>query len=282
MKIDGKKIADAILQELKKDTDDLINNKDIIPNLVIILIGNDPASVSYVKAKKTKGEKLGCLVKIETLPNSITQKELFSVIARYNNDNSVHGIIVQRPVPTQINKEELDRAIIPEKDIDGFNPQSPFEFPIAIAVLEILHFLRNQSYNVDFNSWLNSKKITVIGKGETGGGPVIKLLKKLNVNPTVIDSKTQDPEAVVGDSDIIISAVGKPNIFNASAIKEGSIVINLGMHKENGKFYGDFNEKEVEQKASFYTPTPGGVGPITVACLLKNLISGVKNNLIYS
>ncbi len=275
MKIDGRAIAQKLFESLKKDITRL-KKKGIEPHLVIILVGDDPASISYVNQKKLKGEGIGCKVTVLNYEAGINlpagkagNQELFTKIQELNKDLTVHGIIVQRPVPQQINSNELDLAIDPKKDVDGFHPDSKFEPPIAEAVLEILKSLDIK---------LADKNITVIGKGQTGGGPIIQTLKRMGIKPTVIDSKTLNSKFIIQNSDIIISAVGKPNIISSEDLKQEAILISLGMHKEeDGKLHGDYDEKEIEQKAGFYTPTPGGVGPVNVACLLKNLIEAAKN-----
>ncbi len=269
MKIDGREIAKHIFEDLEKKIEDL-KKKNITPHLVIVLIGEDPASISYVNSKKEKGEKIGCKVTILNLKSDIAAQELFKLIEEYNNISTVHGIIVQRPVPSQIPEYELDLAIVPKKDVDGFNPNSPFDPPIAEAVLEILKSIKVEP---------KGKKICVIGKGKTGGGPIIQVLKKNGVEPQVVDSKTPNSSDLTLGSDIIITAVGKSHVLKSENIKKGAILVSLGMHKEeDGKLHGDYDESEIEEKAKFYTPTPGGVGPVNVACLLKNLITASKNS----
>lgn len=263
MKIDGRKIAGDILHNLATSTEQL-KLKGIIPHLVIIQIGNDPASDSYINQKEVRASEIGAKVTTQNYEAGIANQELFDKIETLNNDSTVHGIIVQRPVPTQIDNDRLNIAIDSKKDVDGFHPSSPFEAPIALAVMEIL-----DREGVK----LEGKTVTVVGKGLAGGAPIIKTLKKRGVRPQVIDSQTTNSDDLLKNSDIVISAVGKANIITRENIKEGSILISLGMHKEeDGKFHGDYEESEVEQKAHLYTPTPGGVGPVNVACLLQNLV----------
>jgi methylenetetrahydrofolate dehydrogenase (NADP+)/methenyltetrahydrofolate cyclohydrolase len=208
-------------------------------------------------------------------------------------------------------------AVDPKKDVDGFHPNSKFQPPIALAVLRILkeiywkksearnpksetnsnnqnpkfknRFLSFEHSNFDivssfdirisnFIAWLSSKKIIVIGKGETGGRPIIQLFKQMGIEPTVIDSKTSDPEQFTKKADIIISAVGKPGVIKPEMIKKNSILISIGLSNgKDGKLHGDYDEEEIKNIASFYTPTPGGVGPLNVAMLLENLIQAAEN-----
>lgn len=262
MKIDGKKIAQKILEDLKIK----IQALNIKPHLAIILVGNDPASIAYIEQKDLKAEKIGAKTTIFNLESIIQNSELLTLINKLNNDNSIHGIIVQRPLPKQIDLRTISFAIDPKKDVDGFHPQSEFQPPISLAILEIL---KSES--------LKPKNIVVIGKGEAGGQPIIQTFKKMGIEPTVIDSKTENPKALTKTADIIISAVGKPNVIKPNMIKSGVALISVGLHKGiDGKLHGDYEKNEIKNIVSFYTPTPGGVGPINVAMLLKNLIDSAS------
>ncbi|MBI2613156.1 MAG: bifunctional 5,10-methylenetetrahydrofolate dehydrogenase/5,10-methenyltetrahydrofolate cyclohydrolase [Candidatus Levybacteria bacterium] len=273
MKIDGRKIAEKILEELKIKVKKL-QKKNIVPNLAIILIGNDTASLAYVNQKKLKAKQIGVKTTIVNLESRIQNSELNEILKNLNNDNAVNGIIVQRPVPQAINTEKLDKIIDPKKDVDGFHPKSKFEPPIALAVLKILEKI----YEGGFKKWLKNKKIAVIGKGETGGKPIINSFKKMGINPIVIDSKTENPQNLTKTADIIISAVGKPQVIKPEMIKKGATLISVGLHKgTDGKLHGDYDEEKIKNVASFYTPTPGGVGPINVAYLLKNVVTACEN-----
>lgn len=268
MKIDGKAIAEKIFEELKEKVKKLQNK---IPHLAIILVGNDPASVAYVNQKKIKGEKIGAKITILNSPSTISNSELLTTIEQFNNDSNVHGIIVQQPLPPQIDVERITQTISPKKDVDGFRSNSPFEMPIFMAVEFIFEYI---------GCSLKNKKIVIIGKGESGGGPIIKGLQKLGISPTIIDSKTKNPTEITKNADIIICAVGKTNVIKSDMIKKGVILISVGLHKKSdGKLTGDYDEDEIKNIASFYTPTPGGIGPINVAMLLKNLIQATEKKL---
>lgn len=264
MLINGKEIAQKILDELKLE----IQKLDKVPHLAIILIGNDPASKAYVNQKKIKAEAVGIKTTIFNLESRIQNSELLALINKSNDDNLIHGIIVQQPLPLHLSLKSITNAIDPKKDVDGFHPESKFEPPISLAVFAIL-----QSLNVSFER----KNIVVIGKGETGGQPVIQAFKKLGINLTIIDSETKNPETLTKTADIIISAVGKPQVIKPNMIKKGVVLISIGLHKGlDGKLHGDYEESEIKNIASFYTPTPGGVGPVNVAMLLKNLVKATK------
>lgn len=281
MKIDGREIAGEIFEKLKKEVEEL-KKKNIIPHLVIILVGNDPASKAYVRQKELKATQIGAKATVINLESKIKNSELIKLIEKLNNDSSIHGIIVQRPLPPHIDSGEIDSATDVKKDIDAFRKESPFPIPIVCAILTILenifnHFLvssvSSDSSVSSLNDWIKSKNIIIVGKGETGGGPIIETFKKMGIEPNVIDSKTKNPQDIKKNADIIISAVGKLNVVKKEEIKKGVILLSIGLHKEkDGKLHGDYEEEEIKDIAGFYTPTPGGVGPVNVACLLENLI----------
>lgn len=277
MKINGKQIAQHILDSLKGQIKKL-KKKNITPHLAIIIAGNDPASVAYVRQKELKAKAIGIKTIIYHLPDETPQINLIKTIQRFNNDNNVHGIIVQQPLPQNINTKAVAQFIDLKKDVDGFNSESKFEMPIVMAVSEILKKICSQRATGPLTDWLKSKEIAIIGKGETGGKPVIAMLEKMKIPFALIDSKTKNPENLTKTADIIISAVGKTNIVKPQMIKKGVVLIGLGISRgKNAKLMGDYDQNEVKNIASFYTPTPGGIGPINVAMLLKNLITAAKN-----
>ncbi len=289
MKIDGKAIAASIFQDLTKRVALLkANNKT--PHLAIILVGENPASVSYVKRKKLKAEEIGAKATILNYPSTpsagprgelgITNQELLDKINELNDDNTVHGIIVQRPLPPHIDNEAINQAVVPSKDIDAFHTNTQFVMPLAKTVLLLLETVYKQRKDTaSFQHWLQTKNIVLIGKGQTGGDPIKQLLKKYDVIPTIIDSKTPNPQEITKKADIIIAAVGKKDIVTSDMIKKGVILISVGQHKEDdGKFHGDYDDEAVASLASYHSPTPGGVGPVNVACLLTNLIQACENS----
>ena len=310
MKIDGREIADKIFEELKEKTRKL-RAKNIIPHLAIILIGNDSASIAYVNQKKIKGEIIGAKISIKRLSSDISEPQLLRTIKQLNNDSNIHGIIVQQPLPPRIGIAKITQAIDPKKDVDGFHKNSKFEMPIAMAVLRILEEIytlekkagdasggvqrrassfaaaaRLEGASLDERAagpaaeWLKPKKIVIIGKGETGGKPIIEMFRKLNIKALVIDSKTKHPEKITKTADVIISAVGREKVIKPEMIKKGTILISIGLHKgTDGKLHGDYEEENIKNIASFYTPTPGGVGPVNVSMLLNNLVVAVEGSL---
>lgn len=278
MKIDGKEIASEIFGKQKVLIADL-KKKQIIPHLVVLLVGEDPASKAYVRQKKLKGEAIGMIVTILEFDTDVSEEKLLSEIRRLNEDPTIHGIVIQQPLPDHINPQILVEATDPQKDVDGFHSRSIFTPPIAEAVLEVLKTIA-QNPN-DISNWLSNQQIAVVGKGETGGKPIADMLRALDISPVIIDSKTTDRRAILKKSSVIISCVGKKNIITIEDISDGVILMSIGMYRgEDGKLHGDYESEDIEDKAAWYTPVPGGIGPINVAMLLQNVIqSSIKNDL---
>ncbi len=267
MILKGQPIADSIYQKLIPFISAL-GKKDITPTLQIILIGNNPRSVSYVNQKKINGNRIGVNVFIDKKDEDITEEQLKTIIKNYNADSSIHGLIVQLPLPSQINENQIIQSVTSSKDVDGFLSNSPFINPLAKAVLTLL------KKNLDR---FDNKKICVIGKGKTGGAPIYRELKKMTESVVQIDRATKDPDKIIQSSDIVISCVGKRRVVNSKNCKKGATLISAGLHSENGKLKGDYDEEEIKNIASYYTPTPGGIGPVNVACLLENTVLACEN-----
>lgn len=297
MKLNGHDIAEKIYHNLHTRVSEL-KQKQITPHLVVFLIGANPASVAYVTLKQKRGEEIGCKVTVLRYPETVTTEELHNKLQELNNDDSVHGILIQRPLPAHIDVTKLELATNPEKDIDGFHPDSPYTLPLPLAVVRILEeifysssegaratesrssrFANAHSNNTSpqFISWLKNKHIVITGKGPTGGGPIIKYLQSLNVTTNVIDSKTPNPETLLKQADIIIASVGKEGMITAEHLKKGVILIGVGILRgKDGKLHGDYETEDIKDIASFYTTTPGGVGPVNVAMLLENLLTAAE------
>ncbi len=283
MKIDGKEFAREILEDLQKRVEKY-KEKNLTPNLAIILVGDDSASAAYVRQKELKAQRIGVQTITYNLEPRIQNPELLSIIKKLNSNQNIHGIIVQRPLPNHIDEQRISLAVDPRKDIDSFHPRSPYEMPLAAAIMNILehifnsYFKRSIKKHQNYLNWLKQQHIVVLGKGQTGGGPTILLLKKIGIDPVVVDSKTQKPEDIIKLGDIVICAVGKPHLITGNMLKKGAIVLGIGMYRgENGKLHGDYEEDDVKNVASYYSPIPGGVGPVNVAMLLSNLLEAVKN-----
>lgn len=278
MRIDGREIAQEILDDLKKRVGKL-KEKNIISHLYIITLTTDSASEAYVGQKELKGKQIGTKITVENLDPKTSTEELLKKIEKLNNDKSVHGIVIQRPLPSQIEEKKVAEAINPKKDVDGFHIYSDFFPPVGLSVIKILENIYNyRRENLNFEGWLKSKKIAILGAGVTAGKPISKTLDRLRIKHEIITSKTDKRGEILKDSDIVITAVGKPNTVKGEELKRGSILIGVGMFKgEDGKFHSDYEEEDIKDIASFYTPTPGGVGPVNVAMLLSNLITAAEN-----
>jgi len=268
MKIDGRAISSEILENLKPQVSELKQN-GTAPTLAIILIGNDEASHSYIKQKKIKAEEIGAEIKLFHF-ESTSEEELLTLIEKLNNDALIHGIIVQRPLPNSFDRGKISLSIDINKDVDGFNIESRFDAPVALAVIKILN-------NIGINN-LTDKKIAVIGKGETAGGPIIKLLDKMEIKFELIDKQTSDPDELIKNANIIISAVGHEKVVKPELLNSEQILIGVGLYPKDGKLKGDYEEIDVENKVKFYTPTLGGVGPVNVACLMENLLLAANSS----
>lgn len=278
MKIDGKALANDILAHLANDVA-ILKKQAIIPHLAVLLVGDDENSESYVRQKQIKAEKIGVTISLFRFPTTTTTNALLEKVRQLNANPTVHGIIVQRPLPETIDGKAIQLAVDPLKDIDGFHPQTAFCVPVAEAVLSVLQTIALQEKQ-NFTLWITKQRIVVLGKGETAGRPIIHLLEQLGCYVTVIDRKTKEKETLLQQGDIIIAAVGQPAVFSTKDIKKDAIVITVGMYRDaQGKLQGDFKQEELAAKASYYTPTPGGIGPINVAMLLKNLIQAAQESV---
>lgn len=270
MKISGKPIAEHILSTLQQT----IKEKNLTPHLVIINAGSDPNSQAYIKHKKNAAEKYGIKF-TEYIFSESEEKKCLETIQKLNNDSSVHGIIMQLPLHAGWDRDTFIKAIADSKDVDGFKENSPFFGATAWGVWEMLGAFAKEEHYSTTEEFLKGKRIAVVGKGITAGKPTIDLLTEKGFPPTVIDSKTNNTDEILRNTDVIVSASGKKHIIHAGNIKEGSYIIGIGVGREivNGeqKVFGDINPN-IEEKAKLYCPTIGGIGPLTIACLLRNVL----------
>ncbi len=283
MRVDGKYIASLLHENLKQSVANL-QKRGITPKLAIILIGNNPSSHIYVQQKIKLGESLSIPV---VLFNKLrTASQLRTLVSKLNSDSSFHGIIIQRPVPLDITTAELDSMVIPKKDIDGLHPNSLFVAPVCLAIVHILRWihldlLRKKNITQSFDPWLKKQRVGVFGRGETGGKPIAAYLQKHALAVWIFHSKT--PEAQVKElthqANILISCVGKSNIVRREHVSEKTILIGVGMHEENKRFYADYDVEEMEKVVLYVTPVPKGVGPVNVICLFANLVSSATQSL---
>lgn len=271
MKISGKEIAQIILKNLKLE----IKKEKLKPSLAIILAGDNPASKIYVNHKIKAAKEIGVNAKLYEFSEK-NLKICEHTLNELNKDKNIHGIIIQYPVFKSWDFDKLVSKVNPKKDVDGFLEKSPFLGATALGVWEMLSsFAKHEGFK-KAEEFLKDKKVVILGKGKTAGGPTIKLLKGKWIEFRIIDSKTEDPNEIIKNADVVISATGKKNIINGKNIKKGIYVIGVGVGKDEEKIYGDINEEEVSKKAKLYCPTIGGIGPLTIACLLRNVVEAAR------
>lgn len=260
MRVDGKVLAEKILDDLVSKVTSL-KQQGITPTLAVIQVGDDPGSTAYIRQKQKSAERIGAKLIHNHQPLAISNQQLQKIIEKYNNDPNIHGLIVQRPLPDTLRAEHIRLS----KDVDGFLPNSPYPVPVASAVLTILDQLTGPGP-------VKKPSIVVLGRGETAGKPIANALIKRGSNVTIVHSQTPKPDDAIRAADIVISCVGRPNVVRRDNVKENVVLVSVGIFRNHdGKLHGDYEEEEIKDIASFYTPTPGGVGPINVACLMVNL-----------
>lgn len=281
--IDGKKAAAEIRAELKAEVDKLINTGKPIPGLAAILVGENPASEVYVRSKGKACEDIGMNSKTERLPSEISEQKLLSVISKYNADKNFNGILVQLPLPKHINEDKIIEAILPEKDVDGFHPVNVGCLSIGKDTLLPCTPAGIQELLVRYQIPIKGMHVVVVGRSNIVGKPIANILlqKKENANAvvTICHSAAKDISYYTKQADILIAAIGQPNFVKGSMLSEGVAVIDVGInrvtdasHPKGYKIVGDVDFDEASKKASFITPVPGGVGPMTIAMLLKNTL----------
>ena len=275
--LDGKKLSNEIIEELKVRCDEL-KEKGIKPKFAVIMVGNDKASQIYVKNKRKACERIGIECVECFLDENIQQKELIDKIKELNSDNTIHGILLQSPIPKHLNINEAFETISPKKDIDGFNPtnvgklclnQNTFVSCTPFGIIKLL-----DKYGID----LAGNKVTIIGRSNIVGKPLIQCFLNKNATVTICHSKTDDIKEHTKDADIVVVAIGKPKFLKENMVKKNSVIIDVGINRDdNGKIIGDVDFENVSKKSSYITPVPGGVGPMTIAMLMNNVIKAAEN-----
>lgn len=275
--IDGKELARKTRQNLKIDCDNL-KSKGIIPKLAVIMVGDNPASKVYVKNKSKACEEVGIEYEEFLLDENTTQKDLISLIEQLNEREDVSGILLQSPIPAHLDINEAFRTISPKKDVDGFHPvsvgkltlgQDTFVSCTPYGVIKMF-----EEYNID----LEGKNVVIIGRSNIVGKPLIQCCLNKNATVTVCHSRTKDLAEHTKRADIVIVAIGKAKFLKEDMVKDGAVVIDVGINRgEDGKLCGDVDFENVSRKASYITPVPGGVGPMTIAMLMNNVIKAAKN-----
>ncbi|MFS0669893.1 bifunctional methylenetetrahydrofolate dehydrogenase/methenyltetrahydrofolate cyclohydrolase FolD [Peribacillus frigoritolerans] len=277
--INGKEIAESVRQEISKEVQQL-REKNVVPGLAVILVGDNQASQTYVRHKQKACEELGMHSVLIKKPADLSQEELIQSIAELNKDDSIHGILVQLPLPGHIQEKAIIEAISPEKDVDGFHPinigrmmtgQDAFLPCTPYGVMVMLEY-------IDYD--LEGKHVVIVGRSNIVGKPAGQLFLNANATVTYCHSRTKDLAYYTKQADVVVAAVGKRDTITSDHIKEGAIVIDVGMNRnDEGKLCGDVAFDEVKNKASYITPVPKGVGPMTITMLMKNTVKSAQKAL---
>lgn len=274
--LDGRMVAKKIRQGLKSEIEDLKAN-GINPKLAVIMVGEDPSSKIYVKNKSIVCNEVGIEYEEFLLSETTTMEELLDLIDKLNKDATIHGILLQSPIPKGLDINEAFRAIDPKKDVDGFNPfnvgklclgQDTFVSCTPFGIIKLLG-----EYNIE----IEGKNAVVVGRSNIVGKPMMQCLLNKNATVTVCHSKTKDLKEVTKEADILVVAIGRANFITKDMVKENAVVIDVGINRgENGKLCGDVDFEEVSKVASYITPVPGGVGPMTIAMLMNNIVKAAR------
>ena len=277
--LDGKELSKKIREQLKVEVDEL-KQKGIIPKLAVIMVGDNSASQVYVRNKSKACEKTGIEFEEFIFDENITEQELLDTIEKLNKDESIHGILVQSPVPRHIDANKAFGTISPEKDVDGFHPINVGNLCIGkdcfisctpFGIVRIL-----EEYNIE----TEGKEAVILGRSNIVGKPMIQCMLNKNATVTVCHSKTKNIEEITKRADILIAAIGKERFVKKDMVKDGAVIIDVGINRlEDGSIVGDVDFENVSDKASYITPVPGGVGPMTIAMLLNNVVKAAKSKL---
>lgn len=275
--IDGKVISAAVKERVKNEVAEL-NAKGITVGLAVIIVGEDPASKVYVSNKKKACEALGIISREYALPEATTEQELLNLIKNLNNDPEINGILCQLPLPKHLDEKLIINSIDPEKDVDAFHPVNVGKIMIGdyyflpCTPAGVMEMLKYEGIEVE------GKNCVVIGRSNIVGKPMNMLLLHKNGTVTICHSKTKNLAEICKNADILVAAVGRPNFVTADMVKDGAVVIDVGINRVDGKLCGDVDFENVKEKASAITPVPGGVGPMTIAMLMQNTLTAAKKH----
>jgi len=275
--LDGRSLSNKIKQNVKKDVKTL-QKKQITPGLAVILVGSDPASSTYVNMKSKACKEAGIYSIVHEMPVSISQENILEIIEMMNKNPNIDGILVQLPLPKQIDTTAILEAIVPHKDVDGFHP-----YNMGRVVIGLDSFIPATPYGVmklfeEYNIDLKGKNVCVVGASDIVGKPLASLMLNANATVDICHIYTHNLKAHTLNADIVCVGVGKINLITEDMVKDGAIIIDIGVSRlENGKLVGDVDFENVKNKCSYITPSPGGVGPMTIAMLLQNTIKAAKN-----
>ncbi|MDZ5783024.1 bifunctional methylenetetrahydrofolate dehydrogenase/methenyltetrahydrofolate cyclohydrolase FolD [Marinococcus luteus] len=274
--ISGKEVAASLREEIKQEIASW-NNGEQIPGLAVVLVGDNPASRSYVKGKQKASKEVGIHSELKELPESVTEEELLQIVKDYNDNEDIHGILVQLPLPDHISDKKVIETISPDKDVDGFHPinigrmMTGQEAFLPCTPYGIIKMLEYTGVSIE------GKHAVVLGRSNIVGKPMGQLLLNKNATVTHCHSRTKDLASYMQSADILIAAIGRQEFVKGKNVKPGAVVIDVGMNrKDDGKLCGDVDFEEVSEKASYLTPVPGGVGPMTITMLLYNTLQSAK------
>ena len=277
--IDGKKVSAEVRVCLAKEVKELKEKTGRVPGLATVLVGDDPASAVYVRNKNKICRELGFKSFEQKLSLDTSEAKLLKLIKELNSNNDIHGILVQLPLPNQIDSEKILQAIDPNKDVDGFHPINVGKLVVGNALLTpctpsgIIKLLDH--YEID----ISGKHAVILGRSNIVGKPVSMLLLQRNATITICHSRTKNLEEITRSADILVAAIGRANFVTENMVSEGAIVIDVGINRVDGKLTGDINFEPVAKKASYITPVPGGVGPMTIALLMENTLKAFKKSI---
>ncbi len=277
--IDGKKVSGEIRNRLAEEVQELKKKTGKTPGLATVLVGDDPASAVYVRNKNKICGELGFQSFEQKLSSDTSEEKLLQLVEELNANKDIHGILVQLPLPDQIDSEKILQAIDPNKDVDGFHPINVGKLVVGNALLTpctptgIIELLDH--YDIE----ISGKHAVIVGRSNIVGKPVSMLLLQRNATITICHSRTQNLEEVTRSADILVAAVGRANFVTEEMVSEGTVVIDVGINRVDGKLTGDVDFEPVSKKASYITPVPGGVGPMTIALLMENTLKAFKESL---
>ena len=277
MIISGKELSDELRSEIVERVKVIKNIYDVAPHLAVIIVGDDPASQSYVKGKSKACDEVGITNTTIQLPSDVSQQDLIQTIDELNRNSKIDGILVQLPLPSHIDEASVMNYINPLKDVDGFHPVNVDGLYTGKKCIKpctpsgIIKLLKKANVEIE------GKNVVVLGRSNIVGLPVAKMLLDENATVTVCHSRTKNLKEITSQADILIVAIGKPKFVTADMVKDGAVVIDVGVNRVDGKLVGDVDFDNVDHKTSVITPVPGGVGPMTITCLLENTIECFKN-----
>ena len=274
--LDGKAISAKFRQNIKEETAALKEKTGKAPGIAVILAGDDAASSVYVNSKEKAAIECGFYSVVERISADVTTSDVLKLVEKYNNDEKIHGILVQLPLPSACDEKTILRAIKPEKDVDGFHPYNVGLLNIGEDCLMPCTPFGVMNMMADYGIEIAGKNAVVVGRSNIVGKPIAAMLLKANATVTVCHSKTKDLSGVCAKADILVAAIGKAKFIKKEFVKDGAVVIDVGINRVNGKLCGDVDFEDVKDKCSYITPVPGGVGPMTITTLMQNTLKAFK------